>query len=156
MILRGQVPENQLEFDLEIERAARKNRSRKRREQQSQTREESFTTFDRGTQVIQEEVSMAEVRIPLPRRTLGDYALQQGLRHFSSIAVPATTKVFEMKPTFLNLISSHQFTGMDNEDPYAHLSTFYELIGTMGVKEAVTETVYMRLFPFSLVGRAKE
>jgi len=69
---------------------------------------------------------MAEDRIPPPGRTLGDYAMQQGPRHFSSIAVPATTKTFEMKPTFLNLISSHQFIGMDNEDPYTHLSTFYD------------------------------
>jgi len=99
---------------------------------------------------------MAEERQPPPRRTLGDYALQQGPRHFSSIAVLATTKVFEMKLAFLNLISSHQFTGMDNEDTYEHLSTFYELIGTMGVEEGDTETVYMRLFPFSLAGRAKE
>ena len=72
MILRGQVLEDQLEFDLEIERAARKNQSRKIKEQQSQTREEFSTTFDRDTQVIQEEVSMAEDRIPPPRRTLGD------------------------------------------------------------------------------------
>jgi len=53
MILRGQVLEDQLEFDLEIERAARRNRSRKRREQQIQTRKESFTSFDRDTEVIQ-------------------------------------------------------------------------------------------------------
>jgi len=34
MILRGQVPEDQLKFELEIERAARKNQSRKRIKQQ--------------------------------------------------------------------------------------------------------------------------
>jgi len=61
-----------------------------------------------------------------------------------------------MKPTFLNLISSHQLAGLDNEDPYAHLSIFYGLIGTMSVEEADTETVFMRLFPFSLARRAKE
>ena len=61
-----------------------------------------------------------------------------------------------MKPAFLSLISSHQFTGMDNEDPYTHLSTFYELIGTMGFQEGDLEHVYMRLFPFSLAGKAKE
>jgi len=61
-----------------------------------------------------------------------------------------------MKPVFLSLISSHQFTGMDNEDPYTHLSTFYELIGTMGFQEGDLEHVYMRLFPFSLAGKAKE
>jgi len=51
MILRGQVPEDQ-EFDLEIERATKRNRSKKRREQQIQTREESSTSFDKDTQVI--------------------------------------------------------------------------------------------------------
>jgi len=70
MILRGQVSEDQLIFDLEIERAARKNRRRKGREQQSQTIEESYTTFDRDTQVIQEEISIVEDMIHLQRRTL--------------------------------------------------------------------------------------
>ena len=74
-----------------------------------------------------------------PRRTLGNYAIQQGPRHFSSIAMPATTHRVEMKAAFLNLISANQFTGMDNEDPYAHLAIFYELIGTMGFEEGNTE-----------------
>ncbi|XP_027922561.1 uncharacterized protein LOC114180442 [Vigna unguiculata] len=43
---------------------------------------------------------------------------------------------------------------MDNEDPYTHLSTFYELIGTIGFPEGDLE--HMCLFPFSLVGKAKE
>jgi len=45
---------------------------------------------------------------------------------------------------------------MDNEDPYTHLSIFYELVGTMGFEEGDTETVYLRLFPFSLAGKEKE
>ena len=106
--------------------------------------------------MIQEEINITEKMIPPQRRTLGDYALQQGPRHFFSIATPATTKTLEMKPTFLNLISSYQFIGMDNEDLYAHLFTFYELVGTMGFEEGDTETIYMRLFLFSLAGRAKE
>jgi len=57
--------------------------------------------------------------------------MQQRLIHFSSIAIPNTTKVLEMKPEFLSLINVHQFTAMDHEDPYTHLSTFYELVGTM-------------------------
>jgi len=82
--------------------------------------------------------------------------MQQGSRHFSSIAVPATTKTLEIKSTFLNLIISHQFTRMDNEDSYTHLSTFYELVGTMGFEEGDTEYVYLRLFPFSLAGKANK
>jgi len=61
-----------------------------------------------------------------------------------------------MKPTFLSLINTHQFTGMDHEDPYTHLSTFYELVGTMGFEENDIESFYLRLFPFSLAGKAKE
>ena len=106
--------------------------------------------------MIQEEASMAEERIPPPRMTLGDYALQQGPRHFSSITVLTTTKTMEMKPAFLNLISSHQFTGMDNEDPYTHLPIFYELVGTMSFEEGDTKIVYLQLSMFSLADKAKE
>ncbi|XP_020235005.1 uncharacterized protein LOC109814900 [Cajanus cajan] len=85
-----------------------------------------------------------------PRRLLGEYNHQLGPRHFSSIAKP--TKGVEMKPTLLSLITANQFAGMDHEDPYTHLSTFYELIGTMGVPGEDEEAVYLRLFPFSLTG----
>jgi len=61
-----------------------------------------------------------------------------------------------MKPTFLSLISTHQFTRMDHEDPYTHLSTFYELVGTMGFEEDDIEIVYLCLFPFSLATKEKE
>ena len=84
---------------------------------------------------------MADNRQNSSRRTLGDYAMQQGPRHFSNIAIPPATKSLEMKPTFLSLINTHQFTGMDHEDPYTHLSTFYELAGgiimTVDVEQAI-------------------
>jgi len=82
--------------------------------------------------------------------------MQQGPRHFSSIAKPLATKSLEMKPAFLSLISTHQFTDMDHEDPYTHLCTFYELVATMGLKEGDIKLVYLRLFPFSLAEKAKE
>jgi len=82
--------------------------------------------------------------------------MHQGPRHFSSIVIPTTTKALEMKPTFLSLISTHQFTAMDHEDPYTHLDTFNELVGIMGFQSGDIENVYMLLFPFSLAGKAKE
>jgi len=44
---------------------------------------------------------------------------------------------------------------MEHEDPYSHLDSFYELVGTMDFQSADIEIVYMRLFPFSLTGKAK-
>ncbi|XP_019431425.1 PREDICTED: uncharacterized protein LOC109338606 [Lupinus angustifolius] len=91
-----------------------------------------------------------------PRRTLGDYAMYQGPRHFSSIVIPQTDRTVEIKPAYLNLVSAHQFTGKDYEDPYAHLDNFYELVATMGYNDAQREAAYMMLFPFSLLGEARE
>jgi len=45
---------------------------------------------------------------------------------------------------------------LEHEDPYTHLSTFYELTATMGFEDQDKEAVYMRLFPFSLAGKAKD
>jgi len=85
---------------------------------------------------------MAEEQASIPRRKLGDYVMYRGAMHFSSIAIPATAKALEINPDFLTLISAH------------HLSTFYELVGTMGFQSGDLENVYMHVF--SLVGKAKE
>jgi len=91
-----------------------------------------------------------------PRRTLGDYAYQQGLKHYNSIVIPPfSNKVMELKRTLLSLIGSHPFAGMDHKDPYTYLSTFMELCSTMGASDEDVEVVYHRAFPFSLAGKAK-
>jgi len=75
----------------------------------------------------------------------------------TNIAIPTTVKALEINPDFLTvIISAHQFTVMEHEDPYSHLDTFYELVGTMGFQSSDFENVYMRLFSFSLAGKAKE
>jgi len=60
-----------------------------------------------------------------------------------------------MKLVLLQLISSHQFSGLDHEDPHSHLYMFYELCGLVGFMGTDEETLFMRLFPFSLIGKAK-
>ncbi|XP_058761462.1 uncharacterized protein LOC131634855 [Vicia villosa] len=45
---------------------------------------------------------------------------------------------------------------MDHEDPFTHLTKFYEIAGSTGVNEAGEETLFKRLFPHSLIGKAKE
>ncbi|RZB46716.1 hypothetical protein D0Y65_050669 [Glycine soja] len=91
-----------------------------------------------------------------PRRTLGDYAYQQGPKNYNSIVIPPfSNKVVELKPALLSLIGSHPFAGMDHEDPYTHFSTFMELCSTMGASDEDVEAVYLRDFPFSLAGKAK-
>jgi len=108
------------------------------------------------TNIFHEESNVVEEQVPPLRSTLGDYVMYLGPKHFSSIAIPTTAMALEIEPDFLTLISSYQFTAMDHEDPYSHLDTFYELVGTMGFQSSDIENVYMRLFPFSLAEKAKE
>jgi len=148
MRLRKQVKEEQLLFDPDINKTLRQLRQSRKREQKIRAVEESCGA------IMAEGINGHENR--QTRRTLGDYALQQGPRYFSSIVIPNTARAIEMKPAYLTLISSQQFTGLDHEDPYTHLSTFYELTATMGFKEQDKEVAYLRLFPFLLVGKAKD
>jgi len=148
MRLRNQVKEEQLLFDPDINKTLRQLRRRRKREQKSRAVEESCGA------IMVEEINGHENR--QPRRTLGDYVLQQGPRHFSNIVIPNNARAIEIKPTYLTLISSQQFTGLDHDDPYTHLSTFYELIATMGFEERDKEAAYLRLFPFSLAGKEKQ
>ena len=94
MLLRGQVPEDRLAFDPKIEKTTRRNKG-KSKKKQGKTREESSCTS------ITPQSKNMENQRPVPaRKTLGDYAMQQGPRYFSSIAIPSTTKTLEMKPAF--------------------------------------------------------
>ena len=61
-----------------------------------------------------------------------------------------------MKTGILQLLYANPFTGLDHEDPFQHLTRFYEIAGTLGATEAEEEAVFMRLFPHSLIGKAKD
>jgi len=74
MILRGRIPKDQLLFEAEIERLARKNRKSKAKEKQEHIREDSSTTSSFSIYTFQEDNIMAE-EAPPPRRTPGDYAI---------------------------------------------------------------------------------
>ena len=61
-----------------------------------------------------------------------------------------------MKTGILSLMYQNTFTGMDHEDPCAHLTKFYEIAGAVGVDEEQELQLFKRLFPHSLLGKAKE
>ena len=148
MRLRNQGKEEQLLFDPDINKTLRQLRQRRKRERKNRAEEQSCG------EIMAEEVNGRND--PPPRRVLGDYALQQGPKHFSSITVPNIARALIMQPTYLTRISNTQFMGLDHEDPYTHLSTFYELTATMGFEERDKEAAHMKLFPFSLAGKAKD
>src|ERR1041385_7073426 len=72
------------------------------------------------------------------------------------IATPDTSAPsYEIKPALLNLVMKDQFSGA-REDAAFHLNNFIELYDMQKYKEVDGDIVKMKLFPFSLRGRAKE
>src|SRR4051812_12729585 len=71
------------------------------------------------------------------------------------IAPPATSAPYEIKPALLNLVMKEQFSGA-GEDAALHLNNFVELCDMQKYKEVDGDIFKLKLFPFSLRGRAKE
>src|SRR4051812_33579137 len=60
-----------------------------------------------------------------------------------------------IKPALLNLVMKDQFSGAE-EDAALHLNNFVELCDIQKYKEVDGDIIKLKLFPFSLRGRAKE
>ncbi|XP_045802249.1 uncharacterized protein LOC123895808 [Trifolium pratense] len=69
---------------------------------------------------------------------------------------PRGARQTEMKTGLLQLLYANPFTGLSHEDPYNHYVKFYEIAGSLGAPEAEEEAVFMRMFPHSLIGNAKD
>jgi hypothetical protein len=73
------------------------------------------------------------------------------------IAPPAPeANFYEIKPALLNLVMKKQFSGASTDDVAAHLNNFVELCEMQKYKDVDGDIINLKLFPFSLRGRAKD
>jgi hypothetical protein len=63
---------------------------------------------------------------------------------------------YEIKPALLNLVMKEQFSGVSTDDAAAHLNNVVELCEMQKYKDVDGDIIKLKLFPFSLRGRAKE
>ena len=63
---------------------------------------------------------------------------------------------FELKPALINMVQASQFCGKAHEDASAHLQHFLEIYSTFTIKGVTKDAILLRLFPFSLLGKAKQ
>jgi hypothetical protein len=62
---------------------------------------------------------------------------------------------FELKPASITMVQASPFCGKDHEDANAHLQHLLEICSTFTIKGVNQEAIRLRLFPFSLLGKAK-
>jgi hypothetical protein len=54
------------------------------------------------------------------------------------------------------MVQATSFSGKAHEDASAHLQNFLEISNTVVIKDVAQDIILLCLFPFSLVGRAKQ
>jgi hypothetical protein len=76
---------------------------------------------------------------------------------YTPIAPPAPeANFYEIEPALLNLVMKEQFFGVSTNDVAAHLNNFVELCEMKKYKDVDGDIIKLKLFPFSLRGRAKD
>ncbi|XP_022032273.1 uncharacterized protein LOC110933351 [Helianthus annuus] len=95
---------------------------------------------------------------------MGESDTEQSISHHirpstivpSNITRPAThTETFQIPPQFINLnLISCQFSGLEDEDPNAHIGIFLQSCDTFKFKDVSPYAIKLHLFPFLLVRKA--
>ena len=93
----------------------------------------------------------------MAEKKLGEFATPNHDYLRTPITQPAIlAEDYEIKPHYLSLVQRNQFGGSAVEDAGMHLNTFTEIFDMMRIKDVDRDAVKLRLFHFSLRGRAKE
>jgi len=63
---------------------------------------------------------------------------------------------FELKPAFITMVQGSPFCGKAHKNANAHHQYFFEICSTITTKGVTQEAIRLCLFPFSLLGKAKQ
>jgi hypothetical protein len=86
------------------------------------------------------------------------------LREFSALttanihtgpAINVRDNSFELKPALINMVQASQFCGKTHEDASADLQHFLKICSTFTIMRVTKDAIVLCLFPFSLLGKAK-
>lgn len=88
------------------------------------------------------------------QKTMGDYSKRTDTGQISMDFQPANPTYFFIKNYMLSSLRDNQFDGDTNKDLWGHLAWLYETSSMYMPKDVTKNKVKLRLFSFSLTGRA--
>ena len=68
---------------------------------------------------------------------------------------PILTLDYELHPRLINMVQDQPFSDKGDENSYSHLNEFEQTCACLRIKGMSDETLRLKLFPFSLTGKAK-
>ena len=108
-----------------------------------------------ATLPIVKPVTPATSATPIMAKTLCDYSTPSVANMPVGPAVNIGDGNFELCTSLITMVQPNQFCGLPSKDANAHLQHFLELCDTIVIKDVTPESIRLRLFSFSLSGRAK-
>ena len=112
-------------------------------------------TTSSATPSTVELVTPAPSATPIMAKTLHDYSTPVVANVPIGPAVNIGDGNFELRTGLIMMVQANQFHGMPSKGANAHLQHFLELCDTIIIKDIAPDSIRLRLFPFSLLGRAK-
>ena len=91
----------------------------------------------------------------MDQKTFCDYSALSATQVPTGPEVNTGGENFEIKTGLITMVQASPFCEKANEDASAHLQQFLELCSTFVIKGVSQDAIRLRLFPFSLLGRAK-
>ena len=91
----------------------------------------------------------------MANKTLREFSAPTTANIRTGLAINVGDNGFELKPALLNMMQASQFCEKAHEDASAHLQHFLEICSTFTIKGVTKDAILLRLFPFSLLGKAK-
>ena len=92
----------------------------------------------------------------MANRTLHEFSTSTMANISTGPTVNVGDNGFELKPALINMVQASQFCGKAHEDGSAHLQHFLEICNTFTIKGVSRDDKLLGLFPFSLLGKAKQ
>src|SRR6185312_3673084 len=92
----------------------------------------------------------------MAEKTLRDFSVPAAANVATGPNIDVWDVNFELKSSLINMVQASPFCGKPNEDANAHLQNFLELCKTITIRGVTTDAIRLRLFPFSLLGKAKQ
>ena len=92
----------------------------------------------------------------MAEKTLLEFSIPSTANLATGPSVNVRDVNFELKSSLINMVQDSPFCGKPNEDANAHLQNFLELCDTVVIRGFATDVVKLRLFPLSLLGKAKQ
>ena len=89
-------------------------------------------------------------------KTLHEFSAPSAENIRTGPALKTNNLEFELKPSLINILQATPFSGKAHKDASAHLQNFLEISSTIVIKDVTQDIILLRLFPFSLVGKAKQ